>query len=135
MCLEVVILFPRGAKRPIDPAKLASSPGLRVIGKRTDDGREALYFTGAGGCGCDLMVNGASHRQGSTRWRFAGASIPELAAAVAAVGKKSAGFSFRAEWLGIDGRSGGREPSSTRELVDAIRGNRVKNGVEYVVAG
>ena len=81
------------------------------------------------------MVNGASHSQGATGWRFAEACIPQLAAAVIAIGKKSDGFSFRAEWLGIDGRAGGREPSSTRELVGAIRANHVKNGVEYVVAG
>ena len=135
MCLEIVVLFPRGAKRPIDPGKLASSPGLCVSAKRTDDGREALYFTGAGGCGCDLMVDGGSHRQGSTGWRFAEASVPQLAAAVVAIGKKSGGFSFRAEWLGIDGRRGIREPVSVPALVADIRNNRVQNGVEYVVAG
>ena len=135
MCLEVVFLFPRGVKRPVDTEKLASSAALQVTAKRTDDGREALYLSGVGGCGCDLLIGNGNHGGGSKSWRLAEAHIPQLISVIAAVGKKARAFSFRAEWLGINGRSGIREQASLPTLIGDIRNNRLKDGVEYVVAG
>jgi hypothetical protein len=135
MCLEVVVLFPRGAKRPVDPEKLPSSTALHVNARRTDDGREVLYFFGAGGCGCDFLSGSGDHRRGSKNWRLAETHIPQLVALVVAIGKKARAFSFRAEWLGIDGRSRDREETSLPTLIGDIRNNRLKDGVEYVVAG
>jgi hypothetical protein len=133
MCLEVLALLPRGEKQKVKAVDVAAASGLHAAAARTDDGRVGFQFSASGGCSCDLMADRTE--EDSAAWKLRPNQLEPLEKAVAFIAKRSRSFSFRAEWLGLDGRSARHATVSLNELADDIRNNKLQNGLEYVIAG
>jgi hypothetical protein len=131
MCLEVTVALPRGEKAKTGEKSVSEASGLRVKKYRTDNGKQAFHLSQSGGCSCDLLPPKFSWA--SSTWELVPERLPQLAAAVSKVASDSRSFSFKAQWLGLDGPDLGSRRVGLKELLKIIRSNTIGNGVEYVV--
>ena len=126
MCLEFYVI--PATENRVSAERLARASGLwtKKVNKPV---KGAIHFSRGGGCSCSLLSEDADWDK--PVWALENGVLEGLAAALELLGKEAGGFTLRAIWIGDEVETEGR--LSLSQMLDEVRGNRVRNRHTYKV--
>ncbi len=128
MCLEFYVIPTTQNKVSAERVARASGLSVKKVNKPI---KGALHFSRGGGCSCSLLSDNAGWSK--PVWSLESEILEGLSSALEVLGKEAGGFTLRALWIGDDVET--ESELSLSEMLDEIRGNRVRNRHTYKVRG